>query len=124
MFASTLLDISSVSVSMSRPTGEDETVDPDVVARRLRERAASTKRRQVALATEKLDGHHRDELAELGEHLVDRLLAGPLGTLSLAAERNDPELARTVATLFDVDSRSDRSDDANDDTRETPPLEQ
>lgn len=92
-----------------------------MVSRTLRQRAERTKRRQVDIATAKLDGDRRAELETLCDRLTDRLLGGPLAALEVASERDDPELARSVATLFDIED-SGRAVGA-DDARETVPAE-
>jgi len=88
---------------MPGTSGDDTGVDPAAIAHRLHDRTARTKRREVATATARLDGDYEDELQVLGERLAGRLLAGPLSALAVAAQRDDPALARDVATLFGVE---------------------
>ncbi|WP_049941115.1 hypothetical protein [Halorhabdus utahensis] len=100
---------------MSGATGDDTAVDPDVIARRVRNRAEQTKRREVAVATAKLDGRYHEELEALSEQLTGRLLAGPLAALEVAAERDDQTLAGDVATLFGVDRCAETMEATGDD---------
>lgn len=88
---------------MTGPAGPGRTADPDAIARRVSERAERTRRRQLETAVAKLDDDRRDELAALCDQLTERVLAGSLAALDVAGERDDRELARAVATLFDVE---------------------
>ncbi|WP_167879935.1 hypothetical protein [Halorhabdus rudnickae] len=102
---------------MSGANGE-RNVDPDAVEHRLCERTERTKQRHVAVATRKLDEDCRGELEGLCDRLADQILTGPMVALDLAAQRDDPALARTVATLFAVESHGDPRDVTEEETRE------
>ena len=117
MFAEALLLVDFVYWFMTGMTADDE-VDPATVARQLCERAERTKRRQVAVAAEKLDDPDSDELDALCERLTARILAGPLAALEVAADHDDPELARAVTTLFAIEGRDGSVETTEDDARE------
>ncbi|MFW6458932.1 MAG: hypothetical protein ACOCY6_05950 [Halodesulfurarchaeum sp.] len=77
--------------------------DAETVARRLRRRALRLKRQQLTAGIAKLDEHQRVAVESLCDRLAFGLLARPLAALDLAAENDDRELTREVATLFGVD---------------------
>ncbi|MFW6436125.1 MAG: hypothetical protein ACOCYZ_00660 [Halococcoides sp.] len=81
----------------------DGTVESDEIARQLSARAASIERTQIEVATSKLDPEHHDVAVDLAERVTEQVLEGPLDALDAAAEREDTETVRTIATLFDID---------------------
>ncbi|MFB6200773.1 MAG: hypothetical protein ABEI98_02065 [Halorhabdus sp.] len=94
---------------------EENDIDPDAVARRLRARADRYERQQLALASDKFDD--RDALESVSRRIRHRLLAGPLTALEIASKDDDTELARIVATLFDIAVDDDASGSASSTAR-------